>query len=230
MEQKLENPLENYQTKNSMVYTYLKHQIQNGYLKPREKIVISTIARELGISTIPVRDAVNKLASEGLIDFTPHKTPTVAVISAEDIEQIYTLRIILEPFAAEVGVVNLSSEEIIRLSSLVKKMERITRERNFEEYFDVNTEIHFTLYNASKNRWLVKVIDMLWKHTRWANAAIINVPKHAEGLLEDHIEMQKAFEERNKERVKFLFERHLKRAKRGVLKYFYKTESKNENL
>ena len=80
---------------------YLREQIINGNLHPQEKLIESDIAKALGISRGPVRDALKQLAVEGLVDYQPNKGCTVALISPRDAYEVFFLRGNLEKLALE---------------------------------------------------------------------------------------------------------------------------------
>ena len=83
-------------TKQQLSYENIKAAIIQGEYRPGEKLVVGTIARKLGVSNIPVREALKKLESEGLVQNTPHLSPVVAVPDFKNHAEIFATRQLLE--------------------------------------------------------------------------------------------------------------------------------------
>src|SRR5512144_3454948 len=83
------------------IHDRLLGQILRGELGPGERISPPVIAAALGVSITPVRDAVNQMAAEGLVMVTPRRGTVVSPVSIRDIEELYEIRLMLEPEAAE---------------------------------------------------------------------------------------------------------------------------------
>ena len=99
---KKSNRLSGFKTKTEVVYDFLKKNILNGRYRPGEKIVISVIARRLDVSDIPIREAIKRLQTEGLLDITPHVGAKVVEIDQNEFEQITMIRAQLEVLLREV--------------------------------------------------------------------------------------------------------------------------------
>jgi DNA-binding GntR family transcriptional regulator len=224
MEKKLE-VLDSYKTKFKIVYEHLKKNIQNGYLKPGQKLVITEIAKELDVSIMPVREAIKRLGSEGLVDILPHKVATVSHISLKYVEEMYEMRILLEPYAASIACEKISEQEIESIKKYLNKIEEYTKSHDFDRLFNANMELHFFIYQIADNGWLMKFIKHLWDNSRYSNASLIFIPGQVEVLLKDHIEIQKAFEKRDARKVKDCFQRHITIARDGVMSYLEKVEN-----
>jgi DNA-binding GntR family transcriptional regulator len=95
-----------------MVHTVLQQRILDGILRPGERIDLDAIAQELAVSRTPVRTALRQLESEGLVTIYPHRAVMVSELSADDLEQMYAVRIHLESFAAELAVPKLTVDDL----------------------------------------------------------------------------------------------------------------------
>src|SRR5690625_4909447 len=94
-------------TKKDFVYKNLKNEILEGGLEAGEKIIISRIAKRFEVSEIPVREALNMLRIEGLIEFSPHIGAIVSSISTKDIQEIFEIRIELEGLATRLAAISI---------------------------------------------------------------------------------------------------------------------------
>src|SRR5690625_4986967 len=139
-------------TKSDIVYNHLKEQILSGTLKPNERLVINTIAKELDVSPIPVREALKKLSIQGFIEFESQKGAKVAPINIDDLQEIFEIRLELETLATKLAARHATDEEIANLQNICEKMESSIRNKNTQQYTQLNREFHDSIYSYSKNR------------------------------------------------------------------------------
>lgn len=114
------------------VYESLRARILRGELRSGERLSIADIARSLGISVAPVQDAVHRLAAEGLVAVSARLGTVVAPVSEMDVRELYQLRLILEPSAAEIAAGTLSEAELGELTDLVERLEASGRMASIE--------------------------------------------------------------------------------------------------
>src|SRR3954451_11793209 len=81
-----------FRTKADIVYEALRERILSGELRPNERVTISHVARDLGVSDIPAREGVKRLQADGLLDFATHKGAVVASMDADDVEELLAIR------------------------------------------------------------------------------------------------------------------------------------------
>ena len=92
----------------------LRNAIMQGQFKANQPLRQDHIARELGVSKIPLREALVQLKAEGLVSFMPNRGAVVSELSANEVDEIFTMRIALETKALESAIPNLSSADLIR--------------------------------------------------------------------------------------------------------------------
>lgn len=136
----------------------LRDAIVTGRLKVGARLHQDGIASKLGVSRMPVREALRQLESEGLVVFTPHRRVSVAALSAQELREIYEIRSALEILALDLAVPRLSAKEFARLSMLLAHMDRVT---DPGRWLDLNRTFHGTLYRASGRVRLCALIDSL---------------------------------------------------------------------
>ena len=132
-------------TASERAYQELRHRILDGRLPSGRRLKEVALAKELGLSRTPVRDAVSRLSSEGLLDFRPNLGATVAVWSEDQIALMFRIRAILEPFAAEIAAATIADEEIAKLRELCARMEEASRRssgRDLAVLSDANAQFH----------------------------------------------------------------------------------------
>lgn len=135
-------PEQRHRTKQEFVYQYLRDGIMRGDLKPGERLRIEDIAQRLGVSPIPVREALHMLQSERLVENTPHVGATVARISKASIIEVFTVMEGLELVATRTAAQRLTSADLQHLEALLTAMDRAVEANAHHEWADLNTEFH----------------------------------------------------------------------------------------
>jgi len=194
---KFERPV----TAQAAVLAELRQRIIRGEVPPGQAIRQEVLASELGVSRLPVREALVVLQSERLVDYTQHKGYVVAVLDEQDLLQTYQLRDVLESIAIEEAIPRLTDETIREMRDTLDRIAR-AESPTWIERIERNREFHFHLFSASGNRLLLSLLSQLWdmcdryRALHWSPTRDV---EHVVRLLEDIIE---ATESRDIERVK----------------------------
>jgi DNA-binding GntR family transcriptional regulator len=158
-----------HQTKQEFVYQTLRRAILACELQPGERLVIDDIAMRLGVSIIPVREALQVLQSEGLVAGVPHVGATVAPISRESIVDVFTVLEGLELMATRLVAQAASPEALGTLARLVAVMDDASRAGRFDEWADLNTRFHHAISASTGLPLLGEMTDRvlgLWDRLR----------------------------------------------------------------
>jgi DNA-binding GntR family transcriptional regulator len=151
-----------YESLSNLVYKRIRDEILWGVIPPGSTLTVRGLAERLAVSPMPVRDALQRLASEELVEISPRSSTRVAQISPETIEELYLLRRHLEPLAARLALPHLTSVDIRRLKSLLQKLEAAARDDDPGEWHRWNQEFHFLIFRRSGNVQLERVAQNLW--------------------------------------------------------------------
>jgi DNA-binding GntR family transcriptional regulator len=151
------------ETLGSQMYDLLRDRILSGELPGGAHIAQSALSEEMGISRIPIRDALQRLESDGLVMGDEIGRYTVVPFTAEDAEEIYAIRRKLEPFAVEIAAAKLSDDGLGALKALHTELTRAARDRDLKRYTELNVQFHTAIYEASGMRRLVRIIRGLWR-------------------------------------------------------------------
>lgn len=141
------------------VYNELLQAIVFGKLKPGSQVTITELAHQLGVSLMPVRQALKTLEAKNLIHIQKNRRMVIRDLSIDDLDEIFQMRIVLEQIAAAEAVKNCSAETIQKLERLLKEMNE-TDDR--EVYLMKNQDFHHTIYKSANKPILFKVIQDLW--------------------------------------------------------------------
>ncbi len=134
-----------HRTKQEFAYQTLRDAIMRCELAPGERLVIDDLARRLRVSTIPVREAIQTLQSEGLIVTVPHTGVTVAPVSLESIQDVFAVLEGLEVVASRLVAERAGADELDALAKLVADMDRAIASRHHARWADLNTQFHLTI-------------------------------------------------------------------------------------
>ncbi|MBM4340371.1 MAG: GntR family transcriptional regulator [Deltaproteobacteria bacterium] len=128
------------------VYGHLKTDILSGHLDPGEKLTEEHLAKTLGVSRTPIREALYKLESEGLIKPRNKRGFIVSGDSREEVEELFELRSILEGYALRVISQTISEETLKQLRDFIQNAEEALKKNKIEEVFKWNTQFHDLLH------------------------------------------------------------------------------------
>jgi DNA-binding GntR family transcriptional regulator len=145
-----------------LVADQIRTAIFDGRFKPGEWLRQERVAQELGVSQMPVREALKELASEGLIEHVPYRGARVVALSLEDIEDLYEHRAFLESRAAELAAENITAGEIAELKTMLVEMESLPPE-GIAQYRKVNRNFHEKIFHISQREYMIRTLSQMWE-------------------------------------------------------------------
>ncbi|MRG60290.1 FCD domain-containing protein [Agromyces sp. CFH 90414] len=143
------------------IYDLIKAMIKDTTLEPGEQLVESQLARRLQVSQAPVRDALKRLAHEGLVTHIRHQGNFVASYTDEEAEQAKVARSVLEGLAGELACGQLDAATTERLEGLIEQMHEAAADRNFSEFRELDFAFHRSVIEASGNAYLPRMWDII---------------------------------------------------------------------
>ncbi|MDD3827360.1 MAG: GntR family transcriptional regulator [Anaerolineae bacterium] len=149
------------QTVQDAVVERLRALILSRQLQPGQRLVQADLAEQLGVSRTPIRDALTRLAHEGLVNLTSYKSATVACFSAADLEEIFAVRIGLESYAAFVAARHVADAELEGLEVLLHEMAQAFEQDDFEALLTAHYRFHADIYAAARKQ---RLHDLIIKH------------------------------------------------------------------
>jgi len=174
-------------TKNVAVYEALRKDILEGRMKPGQKIIMSEVAKDFGLSDIPVREAIRRLESDGYVHFTPHIGAVVTELDADKIiEELYLIRIELESLATRLAVPHVTPSDIDFLIKKNREMEITVQAEKYEKLGALNKAFHLRIYQAAPYPTLNQLIEDLWEKMERTQCVFTFVPDRAVASVEEH--------------------------------------------
>ncbi|GAB6165583.1 GntR family transcriptional regulator [Thermostilla marina] len=157
-------------TLRQQAYERLKDFLLRGELRAGMQLSEPELARRLGMSRTPVREALRQMENEGLIEYAPRFGAAVRVPHRKELEEMYAVREVLESFAAAEAAVNITAEELARLEATFDEMREIAdafRARGepvlageaLEKFVALDIRFHRTVIDAARNRYMSKILE-----------------------------------------------------------------------
>jgi DNA-binding GntR family transcriptional regulator len=142
-------------------HEHLREEIISGRLTPGTELQEVALAESLGVSRGPIREALGRLAAEGLVTVRPRRGAVVRALSAEEFIEAYQVREALEVMAVRLAVPRLAGEEIAAMQRLIDRMSALADAEDVQGFFEANTAFHQVFFEAAGNRTLTKLYRQL---------------------------------------------------------------------
>jgi len=215
----MDNPLklpQSHRPLADLVFESLRDAIIDGRLKGDQWLRQETVAQELGVSHMPVREALKRLVAEGLAERIPYKGAKVVQFSPQDYVDICTNRLVLEGLAVRLATPLIADETLERLKENLREAKghldetRITRRR------ELNAEFHRAICQASGRKYLLRLLEALWS---WFPAVMLYEavlrkkqlsPTHSEREMREHWAILNALEKRDAQQAEHEARSHIR--------------------
>ncbi len=153
------------QTVTGAAVAELRRRILSGAVAAGEALRQDALAREFGISRIPIREAFHQLAAEGLVTLHPHRGAVVTALSGSDIAELFDLRAMLEPDLIRRAVPRLTATDFESAETLLDDYAAAIGRGDLEAYGELNREYHLSLYRASGRSQTLELVRVLLANT-----------------------------------------------------------------
>lgn len=205
-----------YRTKRDMIFASLKAGILSGELQPRTRLLISEVAVKHQVSEIPVREALQALVQEGLVNSNGSGFE-IAPLSKQDIREIWQIRISLECLAAQLAVQNISNKQIDMLEEMIQQAGPYVEEGNLDAYWRENRRFHLKIYELGENSRLLHMLNDLYDFSR-RYPSWYTKKEELEKSVREHREILEAFRRRDENLVVELIRTHTMDSYQHVLR------------
>ena len=137
------------QTLAGMTLEAIRERILSGAYPEGEPLRQDAIADELGVSRIPIREALRQLEAEGLVVFNPHRGAIVSSLSLDEIDEVFSLRADIETGLLRRAIPRLANEHLVRAGEVLARYEHALRVHDVLAYGELNWQFHSTLYDPA---------------------------------------------------------------------------------
>jgi len=221
----MDHTLITFKTKNEAVYENLRKEIIEGRLNPGEKLTFSKLSEKFGLSETPIREAVKKLESEGLVSITPHVGAIVSKVEPDEIIEFYLIRAELESLATKIAIPYITDSKIAELYKNIKAMEEAISKKRYEYLGDLNKEFHLIIYRSAPFPHLCNLIVELWEKAhriRNVDGFFIVASGRALESVEEHKQIIDAIKEKNEDLAAELVKKQKQNSIKAIANFFGK--------
>lgn len=150
------------QTKGEAAYQALHEGILSGRLQPGQRVTLQGLAGELGMSLTPVREALSQLATQGFVRQESNRGTIIAEYTRGSAEEIYRLRLTLEPLAVELAATRADDDDLAAMAEALDEVDAAVAEGRAGDVPALNAVFHRRIYEAAASPFLLEFIDRLW--------------------------------------------------------------------
>lgn len=151
-----------HKTAGEFAYDELTRAISTGKLKPGEHLGEKELSAWLNVSRTPVREALSRIANDGLIEVIPHRGAVVKAMDPADIWEEYVVRAALESLAVELSVPHVPDDVLADLTDETEQMHEALRNDKLHQFLDMNRDLHLRLYSYCDSPRLLGMIESAW--------------------------------------------------------------------
>lgn len=213
------NEIDNlYNSLRGKVFTQLQNDILNGKYQPGDSLIETRLSEELGVSRTPIREAIRQLELEGLVQSIPNKGAIVKGISAQDIEDIYTIRMMIEGLAARWATEKITQEGLLELEEALDMEEFYTMKNDTEHLLKFDSKFHDIIFRASKSKPLMHTLSTFHHYVQRARNASLSSPGRAKEVLIEHRAILQAIIEGDADKAERLTTQHVRNASENLIR------------
>ncbi|HSR30841.1 MAG TPA: GntR family transcriptional regulator [Anaerolineae bacterium] len=190
------------------VKAFVIEAIISGEFQPGDRVVASSLARQLGVSQAPVREAIRDLVLLGFLQSKPFKGTSVRSFTPKELDEVYTVRAALESLAARLAVERLTSSDVQTLQNTLDDMIRAAQEEDEGQMVRLDNQFHETIMKVSDNGLLYQ----LWQTLQFGYWTIVSTRMSSynlEDLAGRHKALLDALSSRDPHRAAVTMQRHI---------------------
>jgi DNA-binding GntR family transcriptional regulator len=196
-----------------LVVEDLRSRILSGVFAPGSPLRQEALAKELGVSRIPLREAMRLLSSEGLVDVLPHKGAYVSMLSKDEVREFFDLRLRLEPWLFRDAAMKISNEKLDLAKRIVERMDTA----GAENWGALNWELHELLYAAAERPAALNIVRGLHERSeRYLRFQVVNAPIRQQAHRE-HLALIELCRHRQAEKAQLALKHHIADAAEQIL-------------
>ena len=206
-------------------YEWIRDAIESGELEMGTPLPENLLAKEIGVSRTPIREALRSLEQDGYVKIIPQKGAFVSEISLEDLKEIYDIRKLLEPFAALSAVTRLPDGEIDEMERGWKALKRaaLAGEVSLSKVSEMDLLLHMTITKYATNKRIGAIITtyhaQIQRFQKLSAQSLANIHE----TIGQHVEILEKLRERDARGLSSLLYEHIAKSESNIMKdYFLK--------
>lgn len=189
-------------------YRLIKEKIVTLELQPFSVINEQMLMEELDLGRTPIREALLRLAAEGLVDIVPRRGMFVANISITDLQKIFEVRVTLEGFCARLAAQRITEEQIAQMEAILQDLEQV-QNGDSEALMAIDERFHRLLYQAAHNEFLAESLDRLYVPSLRLWHLVLDRLSDVRGAIEQHRGVAEALKAGDGSQAEALIQQHV---------------------
>lgn len=203
-------------------YNILKQRIMDLNLRPGEIIMIQTLAKELGISRTPVREAVVRLEREGFVEAAEGKKFRVSALTIKNVLEIHEIRKLMEVHAARSVAISADRRQIDDLNKIIARMKTALADKSHDRFFEYDLAFHEKIISYHGNETLMLLMNQVNDKIQRIRYLTIYIDQRLEETIEEHQAVVDAIKSHDPDLAAQTLEFHLRKVKDGLAYLFDK--------
>ncbi|MCX8117751.1 MAG: GntR family transcriptional regulator [Desulfobacterota bacterium] len=216
--------IKNQKTIRKKVYDYLREKLLSGEIPPHERLIETKIAKEIGTSRTPVREALHNLEIEGLIESIPRVGYVVKSTSEKEVEEICEIRRVIEELAIQWAMGKARDRLIEELKENIAQAESKVASGEVKAFVELDAQFHEIIAKHSGSQRLLELAQTLRRHMLRYRVQSIYLADNVLRAIEGHKRILEAIQRGELSAAKEAIEHHLKQSKIDVLRYAFKED------
>ncbi|HET6213883.1 MAG TPA: GntR family transcriptional regulator [Micromonosporaceae bacterium] len=178
------------QSRFELAYATIRQRITNGTYGPGYRLVLDELAREIGVSPVPVREAVRRLEAEGYVDFQRNVGARVTAFNETEFEQTVHVVALLEGYATALAAPHMRRADIARARKVNGRMRAALTDLDPVQFSALNREFHFTIYDRCPNAHIRTLLEAQWSRLDTIRRSVfVFVPGRSRSSVAEHAEI-----------------------------------------
>jgi DNA-binding GntR family transcriptional regulator len=174
-------------SKHERAYQVLRERILNGTYGPGHRLVLDSLARELEVSPVPIREAVRRLEAEGWVTYQRHVGAQVTPFNDSEWEAAMHTLALLEGYATALAAPNVRSKDLDRATDINAQMRESLKALDPQRFSSLNREFHFVFTERCENEYLSGLVRQAWDRLDVIRRSIfLYIPLRADASVEEH--------------------------------------------
>src|SRR5919197_4549887 len=192
----------------------LRSALLTGDIQPGERIRVTALEKRFGVSHIPIREALRRLETEGLVVTLPQRAAVAAGVALDDLTGIYDLRRIIEAHVARRAVERMTDEQADAVEASLAELEEAAARPDSPLFWERHRDFHWAVLQPGANAWVRRMVDQLWLAAE--RYVRLFVSETLDRAMREHRELAAACRARRPDRVEDVLLRHLDRSERAI--------------
>jgi DNA-binding GntR family transcriptional regulator len=203
------------------VYDHLKQAILAGEIEPGERLLETRLAESLGVSRIPVREAIRKLEREGLIVVFPRRGVYASSLSPRDVDEVYAVRAVLEGLAARLAAEHKNDTHLARLDEILADMAAQVERGDAAGLFSTGREFHQVVLEAADNAKLSLMMELMRGQIERVRRVRMQVTGRTHDVLREYQAIRDAIARGDGKRAEVEMRAHVERPRKALFRMLH---------